>query len=120
MRVQKKICPVCLKEFEAKRVNQVYCDQDNHSCRNFYNNEKARRLKKAQGEVPKKLALSWRQLDAILGKEKETIRHIEYLKGRGIDLSYFSQYTRQNDKGVYHIFNIKLQNLDNINYKIFR
>lgn len=120
MRVQKKICPVCLKEFDAKRLNQIYCNANNHYCRNYYNNEKARKLKKAQGEAPKKLAMSWRHLNEILGNEKEVTRHIEYLKGRGIDLSYFSQYTKQNDKGIYHIFNIKIVNLDNINFKIFR
>ena len=120
MNTSNKICPICNKEFAAKRINQIYCDFENHKCRNFHNNEKARKLKKAQGEVPKMLENSWRVLNTILGKDKEAVHHIEYLKGKGIDLHYFSQYSKINDMGVYHIFNIKLMNIDNTNYKIFR
>ena len=115
-----KICPVCKKTFFAKRINQIYCNTNNFYCRNFSNNEKARIFKEAQGDAPKIINANWKILNSLLKDNKEAVFSSEFLKGKGLNLAYFTQFKRNGDKNIYCINNIKIELTDNQNFKIYK
>jgi hypothetical protein len=115
-----KTCPICQKSFIAKRKNQIYCDRNNHECRTSFNNEKARKLRLAQGNTPKIITENWKLFMEMLVDKKEVVCSRDFLKGRGVNLDYFTQYKKEGEKGVYYTFNVKLENMDNNCLKIYR
>lgn len=119
MKTEKK-CPICKKTFNAKRINQVYCNENDYACRIFKNNEKARLLKQMQGETPKIIKKNWEVMDKLLTEKREVIVSREFLKGAGVDLSYFTSYKKVDGIGVYMTNNICMNNMDNTNYKLYR
>ena len=113
-----KVDPFTSERFQPKRRNQKFACRKNQV---DYNNQKAFQFRLAQGEGPKKLLVSYKALHTLLGEKNERVCNINFLQGKGVDTGYFTSYERnKEDKGIYHVFNIKMENIDNKNFKIYR
>jgi len=119
MKKEKK-CPICGKVFIPKRTNQIFCNENNFACRTYNNNEKARKLKEAQGFAPKIIEKNWKVYNTLLKEKNEASFSLDFLKGAGANIYYFTQYKKVDGRGVYMTNNICMENIDNDNFKLYR
>lgn len=98
-----KTCRVRGESFQARKRNQLYCDQNNHQCRNWYNNEKARQTRLAMAKTENRLKSNRQILKLILEtRKKQEVSH-DYLLGAGFDFGIFTQTVNEAKTGIKYV-----------------
>ncbi len=112
-----KVCPVCEQQYEANRLNQVYCSTQ---CKSRYNNHKASNSKLTYNAITeKKNKELWKNRGILEMFEGQEV-NIDMLKKMGFKLNYVTNFYLDNKlkKNVLVVYDFAYIFLDEKKIKI--
>lgn len=116
-----KICPECHENFDARRLNQKFCDL---TCKTRYNNRKLHsryHSRKNEDQICKETnSILFKNRQILKQFEGKTVK-LEDLKKLGFVLQYITQfeYTDDHPKTFFYCYDMKFEFIDKFNLKIF-
>lgn len=116
-KAEKRKCKFSGEEFYPMRNNQVFANSKNRiSFHNSINNILRNKLKITSNQ----LLNNYKICCEVLGKNKTTTVHREFLKGKGFDFVYFTSLTEaKNPSGTaYAVFDTSFEKMDEKTYLI--
>jgi hypothetical protein len=115
--VEIRKCLYSGEEFVPRRNNQVFASKKNRTnYHNKINNMLRNNLKKTNNQ----LLLNYKVCIDLLAKKESVTIHREFLRGKGFDYSYFTNFSRNKNSNtlIYVLYDISFQKIDENNYSI--
>ncbi|MFZ4649011.1 MAG: hypothetical protein ACOYMB_05310 [Patescibacteria group bacterium] len=99
--VEVRIDPYTQEKFFPKRSNQVFATPQNKM---MYHNEKAKEYRDETKKVRSRLDRNNKLFESLLGDNKKARFHVEYLRGKGVDLKAVTRVIKIGDEVIYKVF----------------
>ncbi len=114
-----KNCPECQKDYEAKRLNQVYCSQ---KCKTRFNNRKVRLATNEKlGIIENTNSILWKNRELLSQYANQTIS-IHTINQKGFDKNFITRFSKieveGKKKNCSHIYDYYFYFLDSNSIKI--
>jgi hypothetical protein len=93
--IEQKIDLLTGEKFIPKRINQRFASPIN---RIRFHNRQAKKIRLDKSHVDKPLHDNYFVLSRLLGRKSEAVFHPEYLKGKGVNLSYHTHVEEYDNK----------------------
>jgi hypothetical protein len=101
-----KIDPYTEEAFFPKRSNQVFATPQNKM---RYHNERAKEYRDETKKVRSRLDRNNKLFESLLGDNKKARFHVEYLRGKGVDLKAVTRVFQIRDEIVYRVFDFSFR-----------
>lgn len=117
--IELRKCLYSGEEFLPKRNNQVFASKKN---RINYHNNKSNKLRNVLKSTNNQLILNYKICKELLGINKTTLIHKEFLKGKGFNFSFFTNIVENSKKTAYTyaVYEFAFEKIDDNNYLIFK
>jgi hypothetical protein len=104
--VKVKIDPYSQEKFFPKRSNQVFATPQNKM---MYHNERAKEYRDETKAVRSRIDRNNKLFESLLGDNKKARFHVEYLRGKGVDLKAVTRVFQIRDEIVYRVFDFSFR-----------
>jgi hypothetical protein len=104
--VEVKIDPYTKEAFFPKRSNQVFATPQNKM---RYHNERAKEYRDETKKVRSRLDRNNKLFESLLRQNNKARFHIEYLKGKGVDLNTVTRIIQIGDEIIYRVFDFSFR-----------
>ena len=114
--VEVRIDPYTQEKFFPKRSNQIFATPQNKM---KFHNERAKEYRDETKAVRSRLDRNNRLFDSLLGNRMKVRKHVEFLKGKGVDLKAVTRVVQIGDEISYKVFDFSfLYDKEDENYVI--
>jgi hypothetical protein len=96
-----KIDPYTQEEFFTKRSNQVFATPKNKM---MFHNERAKEYRDETKAVRSRIDRNNKLFASMLGNRIKVRKHVEFLKGKGVDLKAVTRVVQIGDEIIYRVF----------------
>jgi hypothetical protein len=104
--VEVRIDPYTQEKFFPKRSNQVFATPQNKM---KFHNERAKEYRDETKKVRSRLDRNNKLFESLLRQNNKARFHIEYLKGKGVDLNTVTRIIQIGDEIIYRIFDFSFR-----------
>ena len=101
-----RIDPYTQEKYFPKRSNQIFATPQNKM---MFHNERAKEYRDETKKVRSRLDRNNKLFEALLGDNKKARFHVEYLKGKGVDLKAVTRVFQIRDEIVYRVFDFSFR-----------
>jgi hypothetical protein len=101
-----KIDPYTQEKFFPKRSNQVFATPQNKM---RYHNERAKEYRDETKAVRSRIDRNNKLFESLLRENNKARFHIEYLKGKGVDLKAVTRVIQIGDVIIYKVFDFSFR-----------
>ena len=99
--VEVRIDPYTQEKFFPKRSNQVFATPKNKM---MFHNERAKEYRDETKAVRSRIDRNNKLFASMLGNRIKVRKHVEFLKGKGVDLNAVTRVIKLRDEIIYRVF----------------
>jgi hypothetical protein len=114
---EKRVCPELLVAFVPRRNNQIFYDSQ---ARKNYHNNRNNAIRKNMAYINKPLMKNYKVFSELLADKDIGIYHNEFLLGKGVSFSVFTNLKNYKEGIAYAVFEFWYIKVDEFNYQIKR